>query len=211
MLLQLLSHGQWRPVTEVREALAGQIAPGRAIREYEVKEAGRVAKSGPRRREELPVDVKITSGRASLVGHAVHSMAARYLEFEDRGVINGGKWVRIRPAMLSRVRGDEAQTDDESEPHPAPTPAPVCPQCGLYIVNTAQHEEFHQSNGGPPVAAFFCEEQIRALVADEVAKALDAFQVGLRHYLDVQFAELDRGRRRRTTHGDQRLPSTLQR
>jgi hypothetical protein len=214
ILLAMLADGQWRSLDEIRQKLATHVAPGRALRAYQVKEDHRVSKAGPRHHEELPVHEKIRSGRSTLVSHAIHSMASRHIEFEDRGVLNGGRWTRIRPGMLDAVRGAEpvaaVQPESRDPPPPPPPCTPVCPQCGLYIVNTAQHDEFHQRQGGPPVAAFFCEDEIRDLIAVEVARALDGFVVGLRHYLDAQFADLQR-RTRHRTRGDTRLPDTLQR
>ncbi len=221
-LLRLLLDGHWHPLSEIKASLAARIAPGPAVRSYNVKEAHREAVCGPRVRGEPSLDAKITFGRTNMVAHAFNSLRKHHLE--TRTGPEPDTWeVRIRPDRLQQLIAERGLTPigvvgempvnppvPAAGPPPAADPPPLaCPQCGLYIVNREQHDEFHLQHGGPPVAAFFCESQIRALVAEEVGRALDAFQRGMEDYLETLFADIVRHRRRRPRPENRALPEAL--
>lgn len=103
----------------------------------------------------------------------------------------------------------------EDEPAEAPAadvagvPMAVCQLgCGLYVANQEQHGEFHRLHPGvppgeavngpqwpservPEACAFFSEQQVRAMVQEEVEHALDAFQKGMQTWLVHRFAALE--------------------
>lgn len=212
-LLRLLADGQWHDMASIRAELTARVPPGRALRNWEKKEAAREARTGPRKKNlHVPMDERIRIGQVTLAGYAIHSMGKRYLEFDtDAPALADRRQVRLRPGALdslgegktpspSHTGGDGEQTPPDeprqSEPEPSCEPAsradPVCEACGLYIGNADQHEQFHRLYAGPPAVAFFHETQIRDLVADEAANeiaiALDRFGAGLYDYLERQFA-----------------------
>ncbi len=211
-LLRLLADGQWHDLATVRTELRARVPPGRALRNWETKEAAREAKTGPRKKNlNVPMDERIRIGQNTLAGYALHSMAKRYLEFDvDTPVMADRRRVRLRPGALESL--GEAKTPPPSDsdgggdgpPPPSRPPAPdttdpqqppICERCGLVIGDTAQHEQFHREFAGPPAVAFFHERQMRELFADEVANevaiALDRFGAGLYEYLERQFANVD--------------------
>lgn len=71
----------------------------------------------------------------------------------------------------------------------------TCQRCGAWVLNRIVHERFHAQYDPPPdgdtPAAFFSEKQVRAMVRDEVAAALDDFQVGMQDYLMARFGDLE--------------------
>lgn len=220
-LLRLLDDGQWHDLEEIHVKLAATVAPGKALRRYEDRAALRAAKEGPRRSPELSDEEKIQSGQRILASVAINSMKKRYVEFMET---DEGRKIRRRPGVDITLppRLDAADGDPPSMPEEAfdgivqsldaatepsvgsspttgePSVSPdACPSCGLYVVNRAQHAEFHSLHDGepeeaaPPAVAFFSEAQVREIVRDEVSRVLDEFQQGMQNWLIHRFAALE--------------------
>jgi len=197
-LLKLLLDGQWQPLDDVKARAANRVMPGRALRHYQTKEQSRLSREGPRTHQELDVDQQIRSGQVALVNQAVYSMTKKYLEVRDDGLL-GRRMVRIRPKMLEQIKArpttlspgkaeDPPTTPEEEESMPEPQPtAPLESSTGV------------------------TEERLRSIFAEEISAALDTFQLGMQRYLDAQFADLDRRRRRGNRGGDSRLPLDIRR
>lgn len=92
--------------------------------------------------------------------------------------------------------------------HGLPVALTTCPTCWLLVANQEQHEEWHRmhpsarqeppqpavdtSEEAAPVAvAFFAEDEVRAIVRDEMAAVLDTFQKGMQGFLINRFAALE--------------------
>ncbi len=183
-LLRLLADGQWHLYDEIKEELMRLVPPGKAWRNYQLREEARVARHGPRTRGEPDQAEQIRSGQLTLATQAFNSMGHSYIEFKDEGGLLGERYVRLRPEH----HGTLVEPDPHDEP-PPPAPAPP-PQAG-------ERTELHL-----PDAVLV---QIRDVLADEIVAALDALEVNMRAYLDQRFEELEKaGRRRRNVHHDQR-------
>lgn len=241
-LLRLLEDGEWHDLEDIHARLAATVAPGKALRRYEDRAAHRAAKEGPRRTSELSDEDKIHSGQRILAGVAINSMKKRYVEIVETSCgkrIRRRPGVDVElPPKLDTGDGDEGQAPELVPPEtvdgavrslgtagqpavepvevaqpPQPEPWDTCLSCGLYVVNKAQHAEFHALHDAglgeraPVAAAFFSEEQVRAIVAGEVDKALDAFQKGMQSWLIHRFAAMEtlvQGRYRNPLGLDQR-------
>src|SRR5690349_8952735 len=213
-LLRMLADGQWRDLDETLRRVEVTIAPGKALRRYDTKEAARVRRTGSERKTpELSDDDKIASGRRTLANVAVNALKIRHVEIRE--LASGRRQVRLRPkaagpdlAALVAERFGEHEEGASAEPLPASLrrrekpSGEVCNWCGLWVVNPVQHEEFHRltepPSGGfqpddePPAdVAFFNGAQIRALVRAELEAALDGFQAGLEEWMAKQFADLE--------------------
>lgn len=227
-LLRLLEDGQWHDLEDIQSRLAATIAPGKALRRYEERVALRAVKEGPRKAPELSDEEKIYSGQRVLASVAINSMKKRYVEIAETDAgrrIRRRPGVDVSlPPKLDTGDGDPpelmapeafdgvirsldevpaaAVAEDAAPDSPSTLetdpPDGSCPICGLYVVNHAQHEEFHATRGGAgspedaaTAVAFFSEVQVRAIVADEVDKALDGFQKGMQTWLIHRFAALE--------------------
>jgi hypothetical protein len=173
-LLRMLSDGGWYPVADIKRDLAAQVPPGRALRNYESREASRVSRRGPRATEGLSDDDKIHHGRVGMANQAFYSMSKRHIEFRDD--LEQGRLVRIRPDMLP-VAGAPKEAEGPRR---------------VFAGADAEPGEDLSPVAELPAAAFFSERQIRGIVADEIGLALDDFAAGLRGYLDWYFDELSR-------------------
>jgi len=197
-LLRLLGDGEWHPVSDIRQKLAGRVPPGRALRVYEVKSASRERRHGPRATRDPDMEEKIGYGRNTLVNQAMNSMRYRYVEFDEPA--NGeSRQVRIRPAMLDTVRRRYIRQLDTAR---SPSPA--------------EHDDESKDEADEydtPAPSTFDEGRFRRLVAEEVnaalADALDAFQHGMERYLEERFAEIARPRPPRYRKQDRRVPKDL--
>lgn len=218
-MLRLLIDGRWVPLRDAKVRVGLLIPPGPAVRSFTVKEEHRRFRYGPRARGEPTLKQKIQNGRVNMVAHAFNSLMKGYLETQR--TIDGVQ-VRICPDRLQQLIEERGITPLPAIPDLPPDLAdlieepaqsevstqqgPVCQQCGLYVADKTKHDEFHRSHSGPPAAAFFCEDQIRGLLADtvavEVGAALDEFQAGLERYLEGWFADLTGARRRRRRQDD---------
>jgi hypothetical protein len=96
-LLKLLEDMEWHFVDEILLKLIGQVAPGRAIRRYDLSARIREEKFGPRVGPELSDAQKIQSGARTLANHAINSMRKRYIEVDDNGDV---RLCRARPTPL---------------------------------------------------------------------------------------------------------------
>lgn len=70
----------------------------------------------------------------------------------------------------------------------------ACAECGLMVLNQAQHERWHQDQKDrfeQKEMALFDEVAIRTLFSDELGQTLDAFQTGMERYLTTRFAQLE--------------------
>lgn len=189
VLLKLLDDGAWHPLADIAARLAAAVAPGKALRRYAHNEANRVLHHGPRKGPELSEDEKIASGRRAIATDTVGSLKKRYVEVRDDG---HGQQIRRRAQVVPIADPRAAQL--AARPEPAREPADADPP------------------PGEPAMAFFCERQVRDLVAEEVgrivhpalADALDAFQRGMQHWLVGRFAEVERAVDRAVNRGRHR-------
>lgn len=172
-LLALLADHEWHFVDEVFGQLVTRVAPGRAIRRYELNAASREAKEGPRVTPPLSEPEMILSGARALANHALTSMRKRYIEMDEKG---DARLCRLRDkplpvrtrastprtarnvskldpesreALLAERRAAETpQTDEQGSVVPEPTPEDpeplACATCGLYVVNPDQHAIWHK-------------------------------------------------------------------
>lgn len=180
-LLKFLDDGEWHPLAEIHERLCAAVPPGKALRRYEQHEGKRVTKFGPRKGPELSDEQKIASGQRQIATDVIHSLAKRYVEVRtetgpDR---DGHRFVRRRTEIVPIAgslahsifqqqhaaivdTADTADTDPvDATAEPAPNPAP----------------------DGVPAMAFFSAEDVRALIADEVTRALRTMLAAERHML----------------------------
>lgn len=224
MLLRLLDDGEWHDLEVMLQRLSATVPPGKALRRYLERATLRESREGPRKKPELSDEEKIASGQRTLANVAVNSMKKRYIEVmgtpEGRRVRRRPDIeVSLPPKFTADDDDDEPQSagspplvpegqftaDDEpqsAEPQPEPVrpertePAGyTCGECGFWVVNREQHEEFHRERDLPvettPAVAFFSEGQVRAIVAEEVQQALDDFQRGMQNWLTHRFAALE--------------------
>lgn len=101
-LLKMLLDGEWHVVDEVRQKLAARVAPGRALRNYEVRQAKRLEKIGnaTRTRPEAAQDQRIRSGGLTLAAAALYSMR-NYLIYKEEDEV---RYVRLRDDIPNPVR-----------------------------------------------------------------------------------------------------------
>jgi hypothetical protein len=206
-LLKLLADGEWHDLELTKVRLAGKIAPGKALRRYMKRVADRELREGPRKSELIPESEQIASGQRILAGVAVNSMKKKYVECRDSP---DGRQIRVRPNAPHRLL-NEPSTDDTKEdiqadggvdallPAPVmeePRPAATCPECGLYVVNRGQHDEWHvlQAAKVPEPASqagLVDEAALRKIVREEVNEIIDDFQRGMAGWLVDRFADLE--------------------
>lgn len=191
LLLKLLEDGAWYPAEEILDRLSGQIAPGKALRRYNDREATRQEKEGPRKGPELSESERIASGQRTLANVALNSMKKNYI---DIAYTDSGRIVRKRPT------GDNPGPPPVQIPAPEPpvlreepTPEPptvreefpsefTCLQCGMWVVNGQQHATFHaeqaaRETGIPSDVAFMSESMLRSIINDEITTALGKFNM----------------------------------
>lgn len=224
MLLKLLDDGQWHTLESITSRLAATVPPGKALRRYDTREAQREEKYGPRKTPELPDEMKIASGQRTLANVVINSLKKRYVDIVE--TVNG-RMVRKRaqPAPDEPMEVDAAELEDmladtddsksdtqevtNAAPQRAENPkeptarraAHNCPRCGMWVVNTVQHDLFHAEQDNTAAAArqfpvpkpapepaepvsstddsemaLFSEVQIREIVYSEVARALGKFE-----------------------------------
>jgi len=211
-LLKLLEDYEWHFVDEVMLKLIGQVAPGRAIRRYDLSSKIREEKFGPRVGPELSDREKVKSGARTLANHAMNSMRKRYVEVDDNGDV---RLCRLRreplPVRIRNVPRDPRTTDrvaqsirdaalaakraEAAAEIPGATPDPLAPSeaseplscltCGLYVVNPDQHLIWHQERTEQDAARI--EEMIRRVLGEE----LRGFRQGLQSFLIARFAALE--------------------
>ncbi len=195
-LLRLLSDGAWHDYRVVKEELANQVPPGRALRAYEVREAARLRHLGvARASEELPMEEKLISGRVALANAALHSMCQRHCETEEGGML-GPKQIRVRPEVLPKLL---ARYGEPAVRQPTPDEPPE-----EEIDDAAQERE-----PAPAPLTGFAADVLRRIVQEAVDASVDyafgEFQYHLEGYLNRSFADLERLlQRRRPPHEHQR-------
>lgn len=193
-LLKLLADGRWWPFEEVMVKLGEQIAPGKALRRYEVRAANRMLTRGPRVGPELSDEDKIASGRRTLANVTINSLKKRYIDV--RRDDNGSRFLRLRegaaapPSMPPGSSAEPVSVAEDAEPaqerqeperprrRKAEDPY-TCERCGLWVVNVQQHQTFHEEYDQP--AQGVPQGQFRQLIREEcgraVASALSGFTV----------------------------------
>ena len=162
-LLKLLDDGEWHQMAEIMGKFCPAIAPGKALRRYETNERNRALHHGPRKVAELDDEDKIRSGQRAIAVDTVTSLKRRYIEVVDTE--KDGRLIRRRAEIVPF--NEHGHRPDETPP---PSPAPPA---------------------DAPSVAFFSEAQVREIVAQEVADALDAFQSGMQLWLNERFAILE--------------------
>lgn len=197
ILLKLLDDGQWHPLTDISAALAASIAPGKALRRYQARvNAREVIEGRPRRTPEPAEDEQIAFGQRILANTAINSLKKRHIELVDT---TDGRMVHRRAEVVSSAPPKVEKLPD-AEPQAPPEPAYTvaesytCSRCGMWIVNHAQHENFHAEHDppAPPMdMAFFNRDQVAAIVREEVQRALDEYQTGMQRFLVSCFADLE--------------------
>jgi hypothetical protein len=184
-LLTLLEDRQWHPVDEIMEKLEITIAPGKALRRYEARAASRESREGPRRGPELSEDEKIASGRRSLANESLNSLRKRYIEVVDT---LEGRMVRLRPEGLSSDQPRLASvTELPLAGRDEPEPDTVCDICGAWMFDSNMHARWHAQDPSRSLTG----EDVAAIVAAEVTKALNTFQTGVQTFLLDRFADLE--------------------
>ncbi len=208
-LLKLLDDMEWHFVDEVLLKLIGQVAPGRAIRRYDLSSKIREEKFGPRVGPELTDQEKVRSGARTLANHAMNSMRKRYVEVDDNGDVRLCRKrpeplpvkVRtvyrepratdrveqaIRDAALAAKRAEAAAETSEVPPVANEPAEPLsCLACGLYVVNPDQHLAWHQERDEHEAGRI--EEMVRRAVGGE----LRGFRQGMQSFLITRFAALE--------------------
>lgn len=167
-LLKLLDDGQWHQMPDIMAKLCPAIAPGKALRRYETNERNRARHNGPRKVAELDDEAKIRSGQRAIAVDTITSLKKRYIEVVDT---DNGRLIRRREQVVPYNEG-RVLDDLPALSHTTEEPAEPVP-------------------GAPSVVAFFSETQVRDIVAQEVADALDAFQSGMQLWLNERFAALE--------------------
>jgi hypothetical protein len=125
-LFKLLSDGEWHGYTEVRDALARTVPPGRAIRKYEERLAySREFLTGANGPQKNPTeDEKIELGQRACAQRIITSWKGRGVQARGEG---SEKQVRMKPGF--RTWGVDTPAGNESGPgDPGPTevtPEPV--------------------------------------------------------------------------------------
>jgi hypothetical protein len=166
LLLKLLDDGQWHPRADIINRLASQIAPGKALRRYDAREANRMSKDGPRRGPELSEVEKIASGQRQLANWAFNSLKKGHrLDLEER---DARSWVRRRPAPQPAALPEQDPPQEEpATPTPQEDP-PAAPQV-----------EPATPAGPPPDVAFVSESQLRQIVREELHRALTEMAISV--------------------------------
>ncbi len=209
-LLKLLADEQWHPYPEVFDAVTATVAPGKAWRRYEAVAANRELHYGPRKGPDLADDEKIKSGRRAIVTDLMSSLRKRYIEIRE---VDGVREVRRR-AEVPPVVNPRARRPADDPPAPAPDPPAPADRDDDLADRDDDGADDGADDGGGPAVAFFSEDQVRAIVADEVAVEIDAaladFQDGMQRWLTDRFADLERHLDRRRG-GNQALPRDLRR
>lgn len=98
MLLRLLGDGKWHERERILAILADKIAPGKALRRYQVRAQQRETRYGPRMTPELSMEEQIASGRRTLANVAMNSLKTRYIEVGKNDA--GEASLRIRPNVV---------------------------------------------------------------------------------------------------------------
>lgn len=217
-LLRILADGRTWTYDDLVSALAPLIAPGKAIRRYRAGESYRATQVGPRIKAELSDARQIQSGQRTIAREIIRNALRRHVDEIQTpdGIMLRLKEGVVPPDTRPFLSGPPAQKSvtepaDDPEPEAAPTiadkPMPICRQCGLYIANLEQHEDFHANAGQPPPlperddghpVAFFSAAEVADIVRAEVNDALDNFQRGMQGWLVEQFDMLSYVQKART-------------
>jgi len=184
-LLKLLEDGQWHPYDEIRDRMSAVIAPGKAIRFFEQRAAQRPPTRSGRQVTPISEAAKILSGQRGLATHTICSLKRRQLETTGDGIT---KLIRIRPdiLLLRQIKSECQASPPEISLRPAPAAEATAPQ-----------EEDDEDDLS--AMAFFSEPQVRAMIATEVANAVELSQQRLQSWLGARLVNLERLIRQRDT------------
>lgn len=118
-LFRLIADGEWHSYDDVRDQIALQVPPGRALRKYEERLRGSRAFHQTRNpTPELSEDEKIFFGAKACAQIAISSWVGRGLL--KRNDVDGGKFIRIKPGFKSYGIPIETPEDPQKESAAAP-------------------------------------------------------------------------------------------
>lgn len=183
-LMRLLEDGEWHPLKDIAEKLALTVAPGKAIRRYEARVANQMLHGRQKAVPEVSDDKKIVSGQRTIANSIINSLKKRFVEIKDE---DGQRLIRRRDEVkvIAKAPPTVVLDDDPEEDDNRSASGYTCPQCGLWVVNHIQHEEFHDLIE-PGIAAPFAvltADEVAAIVQHEIATVLDRFQRGMQTFL----------------------------
>lgn len=206
-LLKLLADHEWHFVDDVITRLIKMVAPGRAIRRYEVNATSRELKTGPRVGPELTDQEKITSGARTLAYQALTSMSKRYVETDEKG---DARLCRLRDTPLpvnyngrtvSPTRLNSGLSDAERaellaakraekeavvhRPTPEDSEGLSCPACGAYVVNPDQHRRWHEAQDELTM------QVMREAVGEEIQTQVSELRKWIQSFVINRFAALE--------------------
>lgn len=192
-LWRLLEDRQWHDYDDIKSALAGKIAPGRALRRYEERTANRIERDAVARAREPEMSdaKKVIYGARMLAGVAINSMRGRYLDIEDTP---SGKRIRLRPGVPAPqgLRDDGDADETESNRVPRPVREETSWPEDLNVTSTANElsetqavttpDEVHETQDGPnepaPEAAEAAEDPgVPETTPEPVEEVLNDFVV----------------------------------
>lgn len=183
-LLRMLDDGEWHPFKEISEKLAATVAPGKALRRYDARVANQMLHGRQRKSADVSEAEKILSGQRTIANGIINTLKRRFIEIKDDG---DQRLVRRRDEVKAINKQPPTVVFDDEEPDEEPRSAAgyTCPQCGLWVVNHVQHEEFHDLVEPAATAPFalLTADEVRGVVRDEIENALDDFQVGMQNFL----------------------------
>lgn len=115
MLLKLLKDGKWHHYDTFLEQLADAVAPGRALRAFQVREETRMRKN-PRIGPPPSEEEQIRSGQRTLAQSAVKGMQRNWLEFQGLHHLREVRRRRVPGRLAAEIPPELELEPEESSP-----------------------------------------------------------------------------------------------